>query len=489
MDTLIALSTLASFIYSTYMLLSASPVYEHGVPVGKFKMPLDYDMGAIIIAALLIARWCEAKARSSSGKAVRELAHLGATQARLLDPEDPDGAEQLVAVERLRRGDMFRVRPGDRVPVDGIVIAGASAVDESMITGESLPVEKTEGSLLTGATLNVDGMLRARATAVGAETALSQLVALVERAQASKPKIQRLADEVARVFVPVVLGLSLLTLAGWLLTGQSLVGMFASDAPGAGHGRDDRRPDRGLPLRAGAGHAGGDPGGDGTGRAARAVRQGARRCWSAASSWTRSCWTRRGRSRRGSCRWTPSGAGRASGGDLLGLAAGAEASSEHPVAIAIVGAAREPRHRGARRRRSSAPRPGRGVLATIDGAGPLGRPAPRGGPRRRSARGAGRLGGRSGARLSWWSARGRLLGAIALADTIKPEAASAIAGLQRMGIEVELLTGDNERAAGAVAAEVGIDAGARRSGPGRQAGGDSSPAGAGPARWAWSGTA
>ena len=188
MDTLIALSTLASFIYSTVMLLTASAVYQHGVPVGKFNMPLDYDMGAIIIAALLIARWCEAKARNRSGRAVRELARLGATQARLVDPDDPHALERLVPVEEVSRGDVFLVRPGDRVPVDGIVIDGASAVDESMLTGESLPIEKEVGALVTGATLNVDGALRARATAVGADTALSQLVALVERAQASKPE-------------------------------------------------------------------------------------------------------------------------------------------------------------------------------------------------------------------------------------------------------------------------------------------------------------
>jgi len=228
MDTLIALSTLAAFVYSTVMLLTADKVYEHGVPVGNFDMPLCYDMGAIIIAALLIARWCEAKARSSSGRAVRELAALGATQARLLDSEDPSAPERLVAVERVRRGDVFRVRPGDSVPVDGIVIAGASAVDESMLTGESLPVEKNVGALLTGATLNVDGVLQARATAVGADTALSQLVALVERAQATKPKIQRLADQIASVFVPVVLVLAALTALVWVLTGDGLQGMFAS---------------------------------------------------------------------------------------------------------------------------------------------------------------------------------------------------------------------------------------------------------------------
>src|SRR6202044_1157720 len=149
----------------TVMLLTTESVHEHGVPVGQFDMALDYDMGAIIIAVLLVARWCEARARSSAGRAVRELAQLGATQARLVDGD----RERLVAVEEGHRGDVFLVRPGDKVPVDGIVISGASAVDESMLTGESLPVEKSPGALLTGATVNLDGVLRVRATAVGAE--------------------------------------------------------------------------------------------------------------------------------------------------------------------------------------------------------------------------------------------------------------------------------------------------------------------------------
>lgn len=454
MDTLIALSTLASFVYSTYMLLSASPVYEHGVPVGKFNMPLDYDMGAIIIAALLIARWCEAKARSSSGRAVRELAHLGATQARLLDPESPDGPERLVPVERLRRGDLFRVRPGDRVPVDGIVMAGASAVDESMITGESLPVEKAEGSLVTGATLNVDGMLQARATAVGADTALSQLVALVERAQASKPKIQRLADEVARVFVPVVLGLSLLTLAGWLLTGQSLVGMFASMHLERGMDATIAVLIVACPCALGLATPVAILVGTGRGaqlglfvRSAEVLERSQQLdtivldktgTVTTGELSVDGVWCERGVQER----------------ELLALAAAAEASSEHPVAIAIVESVRG---RGieiptATEFRST---PGQGVLATVAGASTwVGRP--------RQGAGEGEL----RETLDGWEARGRtavvveregrLLGAIALADTIKPEAASAIAGLQRMGIAVELLTGDNARAASAVAAEVGI---------------------------------
>jgi cation-transporting ATPase V len=459
MDTLIALSTLSSFVYSSVMLLTASPVYEHGVPVGKFNMPLDYDMGATIIAALLIARWCEAKARSSSGRAVRELAKLGATQARLLDADDPSAPERLVGVEQVRRGDVFRVRPGDSVPVDGIVIAGASAVDESMLTGESLPVEKDVGAMLTGATVNVDGVLQARATAVGADTALSQLVALVERAQASKPRIQRLADDIARVFVPLVLVLAALTALVWVLTGDGLQGMFASmhlqrviDATIAvlivacpcalglatpvailvGTGRGARL---GLLIRSAE------------------ILERSQRLDTIVLDKTGTVTT--GELSLADI-WTASGE---NPGRLLALAAAAEAGSEHPVAVAVVAAAHA-------RQLSVAPAvdfrsvPGQGVRAVVDGGGVwVGRPS------------ASTHEPALAAVLERWEASGRtavvverdapagrqVLGALALADTIKPEAPAAVAGLRSMGIDVQLLTGDNERAAHAVAAAVGIE--------------------------------
>jgi cation-transporting ATPase V len=455
MDTLIALSTLASFIYSTVMLLTASPVYEHGVPVGKFNMALDYDMGATIIAALLIARWCEAKARSSSGRAVRELAQLGATQARLVDPDDPDAPERVVGVEEVRRGDVFRVRPGDSVPVDGIVIAGASAVDESMLTGESLPVEKQAGALLTGATLNVDGVLLARASAVGADTALSQLVALVERAQASKPKIQRLADEIARVFVPVVLVLAALTALAWVITGDGLVGMFASMH--LQRGMDATIAVLIVACPCALGLATPVAILVGTGRGARLgllIRSA--EVLERSQHLDTIVLDKTGTVTTGELSladlWSAAGE---EPDRVLALAASAEAGSEHPVALAVVAAARE---RGLELTRAQEFRsiPGRGVRAVLAGRGVwVGRPS--------SLADSSEL----ASVLAAWEASGRtavviesderIVGAVALADTIKPEARAAIAGLRSMGIDVELLTGDNPRAANAVASAVGIE--------------------------------
>jgi Cu+-exporting ATPase len=531
MDTLIALSTLASFVYSTVMLLTADAVYEHGVPVGKFDMPLCYDMGAIIVAALLIARWCEAKARSRSGRAVRELARLGATQARLVDPDDPQAPERLVPVEQVRRGDVFLVRPGDRVPVDGIVIEGASAVDESMLTGESLPVEKQAGALLTGATLNVDGALRARATAVGADTALSQLVALVERAQASKPQIQRLADEIARYFVPGVLVLAALTALAWVLTGQDLQGMFASMHLQRGIDATVAVLIVACPCALGLA----TPVAIlvGTGRGASLgllIRSGD--ILERSQELDTIVLDKTGTVTTGELSaadvWAAPGE---QPEQVLALAASAEASSEHPVALAVVAAARE---QGSAHERDSGraveiphasefrSTPGRGVRALVDGAEIwVGRPQelerlpelepilerwessgrtaivieraepvntpfvghsenedPTNTPLAMHARNDDPTNTPLGVHTKTEDPTNtplgvhpetsiptdagthtpkRIVGAIALADTVKPEAREAIAGLLRMGIDVELLTGDNPRAAQAVAQAVGVE--------------------------------
>ncbi len=471
MDTLIALSTLTSFCYSTYMLFSSEPVYVKGVPVGKFEMTLDYEMGAIIIVALLIARWCEAKARSSSGKAVRELAKLGAEEARLVEQEDRDAPERLVPVEQVRRGDVFRVRPGDTVPVDGIVIGGRSAVDESMLTGESLPVEKRTGAWLTGATLNVDGMLEAKATAVGAETALSKLVALVEKAQASKPKIQRLADEVARVFVPVVLGLAALTLIGWMVTGQSLEGMFASMHVERGMDATIAVLIVACPCALGLATPVAILVGTGRGAQLGLLIRSAE-VLERSKDLDTVVLDKTGTVTTGELSvdeiWCENGLAK---DELLTLAAGAEAFSEHPVAKAIVKTANE---RGLEIPKATDFRsmPGQGVDVKIGAVNVhVGRPSTldrNDGPRD-ALEGAAKTDGGAAARsvLAGWEQAGgtavvvewdgRLAGAIALGDTVKREAKSAVEGLKRMGIDVELLTGDNERAAKTVAEAVGIE--------------------------------
>jgi cation-transporting ATPase V len=442
MDTLIALGTLAAFIYSTVELFTATNLHDHGGPGGEFMSGhLHYDMAAMIVTFLLIGRWCEASAKGRAGRAVRELAMLGASQARLVDERDPMAPERLVPVEQVRRGEVFLVRPGDKVPVDGIVLSGDSAVDESMLTGESLPVQKHSGSMLTGATLNVDGALRARATAVGADTALAQLVGLVERAQASKPQIQRLADRIAGVFVPSVLLLAALTAAGWVLAGQSERGFLAGVAvlivacpcalglatPVAILVSSGRGATLGLLIRGAE------------------ILEHSNQIDTIVLDKTGTVTT--GELSVAEL-WGSPGVGE---DELLALAASAEAGSEHPVAAAVVQAARE---RGLELTPVTAFRslPGQGVRATVEGEPVwVGRPAQEG--ERLPVLDEWEQSGRTAVLVK----RGeRVLGAIALADTVKPEAQAAVRGLQRMGIDVTLLTGDNARAAAAVAAQVGI---------------------------------
>ena len=454
MDTLIALSTLASFTYSTVMLLTASPAYQHGVPVGRFEMSLDYDMGALIIAALLIARWCEARARRRAGRALRELAQLGASDARLVDSDEPNAPERLVPVGDVRLGDVFRVRPGDRVPVDGIVLDGASAVDESMLTGESLPVEKGPGAPLTGATVNLDGTLQARATAVGADTALAHLITLVERAQAGKPRIQRLADQIARIFVPSVLVLAALTALAWLLTGQSDHGMFHSMHIERGIDATIAVLIVACPCALGLATPVAILVGTGRG-ASLGLLISSGEILERSQELDTIVLDKTGTVTTGELSladaWTAPGE---QPDAVLAVAASAEAPSEHPVALAIVAAARE-RELPIGHAEQFRSIPGRGVRAVIDGIPVwVGRaPVDETATALRDA-----LDGweRSGRTAVVVQRDGRAVGAMALADTVKPEARTAIEGLQRMGIDVELLTGDNPRAAQAVADAVGI---------------------------------
>ena len=213
MDTLIAIGTLAAFFYSTYELFAGGDLY--------------FDTAALIIAFIILGRYFEARAKGRVSSAIRKLLELGAKEARVV----VDGEEVTVPVDDVKVGDVVRVRPGEKIPVDGEVIAGYSAVDESMLTGESVPVEKNEGDTVAGATMNTNGVLTVRATAVGRDTALAQIVRLVEEAQGSKAPVQRLADRVSGVFVPIVMVVALGTLVGWwVLGGDATAGLIAAVA-------------------------------------------------------------------------------------------------------------------------------------------------------------------------------------------------------------------------------------------------------------------
>src|SRR6516165_10903639 len=210
MDTLISIGTLAAWGWSSVVLVFG--IGEHTY----------FETAAVITALVLLGRYIEARAKRRSGEAIRRLLELGAKEARVLR----DGEEVLVPVEQLRVGDLFVVRPGEKVATDGIIESGESAVDASMLTGEPVPDEVTESDEIAGATINVSGRLVVRATKVGADTALAQIARLVAQAQSGKADAQRLADRVSGVFVPIVIGLSLLTLGGWVLFGATAADAF-----------------------------------------------------------------------------------------------------------------------------------------------------------------------------------------------------------------------------------------------------------------------
>ena len=433
MDTLIALGTLAAFGYSTVALLTGGDLY--------------FDTAALIVSFLLLGRYFEARAKSRASGAVRRLLELGAKEARLVVGD----AEVLVPIEQVRVGDVVRVRPGEKVPVDGEVVAGAAAVDESMLTGESVPVEKTEGSEVAGGTIDADGALTVRATRVGADTALAQMARLVEQAQASRAPVQRLADRVSGVFVPVVLALAALTFVGWwLMAGDSLGGLVAAVAvliiacpcalglatPTAIMVGTGRGAERGVLIKGGE------------------VLERSRRIDTVVFDKT-------GTLTRGEMSLSDviSAPGEVSD-DVLARAAAAEHGSEHPVAAAIVAGARD---RGVTVPPASAFRSmaGCGVVAAVDGAEVV-----VGGRRLMAERGL-RLPQEVERRAEGLEQEGRtaifvgwdreVRGLLAVADAPKAEAQAVIAGLRRRGLAVALLTGDNERTARGVAEELGID--------------------------------
>ena len=212
MDTLISLGTLAAWLWSTIVL------------VGGIATDTYFEVAAVVTTLILLGRFLEARARGRSSEAIRKLLELGAKEARVLR----DGSEVLVSIAELAVGDLFVVRPGEKIATDGIVVEGASAIDQSMLTGESLPVEVESGSEVAGATVNTYGRLVVRATKVGADTALAQIARLVDAAQSGKAPVQRLADRVSGIFVPIVIALSLLTLVGWLAFGASAATAFTA---------------------------------------------------------------------------------------------------------------------------------------------------------------------------------------------------------------------------------------------------------------------
>ena len=435
MDTLISVGTLAAWIWSTVVL------------VGGLDAHTYFEVAAVITTLILLGRWLEARARTRSSAAIRALLELGAKEARLLR----DGDEVLVPVEELEVGDLFVVRPGEKIATDGVVVDGLSAVDQAMLTGEPVPAEVGPGSDVAGATINTSGRLIVRATKVGSDTALARIARLVAEAQAGKAPIQRLVDRVSAVFVPIVIGIALATLAGWLIaTGDVSVAFTAAVAVLI------------IACPCALGLATPTALMVGTGRGAQLgilikgpeVLEHTRRITTIVLDKTGTVTEGR--------MWVTD-AIEADGVDrpeLLRLAGAAEAASEHPIAQAI---ARYARDGGCPLPavESFTNRAGLGVEAVVDGhAVVVGRPA-------MLADWGLTLNGALAERFEAEEARGHTVVAAAIdgqpagiflvGDRIKPTSADAVAQLVELGLTPVLLTGDNERTARSVADEVGIE--------------------------------
>ncbi len=443
MNTLIAVGTSAAYLYSVAATLAPALFERAGI-----RPDVYFDTSAAIIVLILFGRLLESRARGRTSDAIRRLLGLKPLTARVLRANE----EREVAVDDVVAGDTVVVRPGEKIPVDGIVVEGRSAVDESMLTGESLPVDKAPGDEVIGATLNRSGSLRFRATRVGGETALAQIIRLVREAQGSKAPIQRLADVIASYFVPAVIGIAAVTFLVWLLFGPApaltrallnfvavmiiacpcALGLATPTAILVGTGRG---AERGILIKNGE-------------------------SLETAHKVTTVVFDKTGTLTRGEPRVTdvvPAGGFGES--DLVRLAAGAERGSEHPLGEAIVAAARE---RGLALPDAEDFRAleGLGVEARVEGRNILA-----GSRKLLAERGldAGALAERAeafrgeGKTAVFTVVDGRAAGVFGIADTLKPSAGPAVARLRAMGLEVVMLTGDDRLAAEAVARAAGIE--------------------------------
>ena len=442
MNTLVAMGTLAAYGYSVVVTLVPGTVMGAGLSHETY-----FDSAAVIIGLILFGRWLEARAKSRAAGAVKALLRLQPATARVLR----QGGEREVPVSEVVVGDLIRVRPGDRVAVDGSVIDGASAVDESMLTGESLPVDKGPGDKVIGATLNANGSFVMRAERIGSDTALSQIVALVEQAQGSRAPIQRLADRVTGWFVPAVIALATATLIAWLVFGPepsltfglvSAVAVLIIACPCA----------MGLATPTAIMV--------GTGKGAEAgilIRDAA--ALEHAQRVTAVVLDKTGTITRGRPSVTlVQPAPGVSDEELLRLVAAAERGSEHPLAEAIVSHATES---GIAVPEATAfeAEAGRGVRAVVAGAAILVGTADhvRGtGADPSPLEAAAAAAAESGASTVFAARDGELLGLIGLADTVKPSSAAAIARLRASGVDVWMLTGDRRATAEAIGRGVGI---------------------------------
>ena len=444
MNTLIAVGTTAAYGYSLAATLAP------GIFTAAGAVPQVYfDSSAAIVTLILLGRLLEARAKGRTSEALTRLIGLQAKQARVIR----EGRELDIPIEAVRVGDVVIVRPGEKVPVDGVILEGNSSLDESMLTGESVPVDKGPGETVIGATLNRTGSFRFKAMQVGADTALARIVRLVEEAQGSKPPIAHLVDQVASVFVPIVIGIALLTFGLWFAFGPApaftpallnfvavliiacpcALGLATPTSIMVGIGRG---AEHGILIRSGA-----------------ALEQ--------ARALTAVVLDKTGTLTKGELAvkeivvhedgWSRD--------RILQIAASAEQGSEHPIGEAIVKAARDAQMT-LETAKDFAAVPGHGIRATVRGepvrVGNLRLMETDGLPVASLAAEVARLAD-AGLTPMFVAVGAGVVGVVAVADQVKEHAREAVAALTGLGLEIVMLTGDNQRTAAAVAREVGIE--------------------------------
>jgi Cu+-exporting ATPase len=443
MDTLVAMGTGAAYLYSVAAILFPSLFAATG------QMPeLYFDSAAIIVGLILMGKYLEARAKGQTGEAIKKLMGMQAKTARVIR----DGREVDLPVEAVAIGDLILVRPGEKVPVDGVVLEGRSALDESMITGESIPVEKGPGDEVIGASLNKTGSFQFRATKVGKDTVLAQIIRLVEEAQGSKAPIQRMADVISGYFVPAVIGVAFLTFAVWWLFGP---------APAFTHALLNMVAVLIIACPCALGLATPTAIMVGTGKGAEngvLIRGG--EALETAQRVDTIILDKTGTVTQGMPVVTDLvPADGTTEEELLAMAASAERGSEHPLGEAMVAAARDRGLELADPRQFQA-FPGQGIEATIDG-----RRVVLGNEKLMADRGYSMDGladravalSDEGKTPMFVAVDGRVAGVVAVADTVKPGAREAVAELRKMGLKVAMVTGDNRRTAAAIGKQLGID--------------------------------
>ena len=448
MDTLVALGSTAAFAYSVYALFGAIKAQTAGDMQTAMSYMHEYyfESAAMILTLITVGKMLESRSKGKTTDALKGLMELAPKTANIIK----DGKEQSVPVERVQKGDIFVVRPGESIPVDGTVIEGTSAVDESALTGESLPVDKQEGSFVSAGTVNRSGFIKCEASRVGEDTTLSQIIKMVADAAATKAPIAKIADKVSAVFVPSVITIAVVTVIGWLIAGRDFgfalargisvlviscpcaLGLATPVAITVGSGVGARN---GILFKTAVSL-------EEAGKAKTVVLDKTGTVTSGKPVVTDIL-----------------PAESTSGKELLEYAYSLETKSEHPLAGAVNLKAEESGST-AREVTDFEALPGNGLVAKLDGkelvGGNLGFISERAQVSAQQREAAESL-AEQGKTPLFFAYDGKLLGTVAVADTIKEDGAAAIAELHKMGLEVIMLTGDNQRTADAVGKAAGVD--------------------------------